>query len=258
MNRVENKLIMITGASAGFGEACARCFASYGARLVLWARREDRLRQLASEIEKQSGVSIRIDAVDVRDREQVLAAVERLRADDAVPDVLVNNAGLASGLDKLHEGDYEDWDRMIDTNVKGLLNVSREVIPHMVERNSGHVVNIGSIAGHIVYPKGNVYNATKFAVRALTEGMNIDLLGTKIRVSSVDPGAADTEFSLVRFHGDAERARTVYNGFDPLTAEDVADAVYYVVNAPQHVTISDLVILPTAQRNPYLIEREGR
>ena len=255
MNRLQDRHVLVTGASAGIGEACARCFASYGARLTLWARRDDRLDTLRSELEKQYGVSVVTAAVDVRDRDRVTAATRELTG---TPDILVNNAGLASGLDKIHEGDYEDWDRMIDTNVKGLLNVSRNLLPLMVERDSGHVINIGSIAGHIVYPKGNVYNATKFAVRAIAEAMNVDLFGTSIRVSSVDPGACDTEFSLVRFHGDGERAKTVYKGFEPLIAEDVADAVYYVANTPQHVTIADLVIMPTAQRNPYLIEREGR
>jgi len=172
------------------------------------------------------------------------------------PDILVNNAGLASGLSTIFEGDFDDWDRMIDTNVKGLLNVTRAVLPLMVERDSGHVVNIGSVAGRVAYPKGNVYNATKFAVRALNDAMNIDLVGTRIRVCTVDPGAADTEFSKVRFHGDGERARGVYKGFTPLSAGDVADAVMYVAGTPEHVNITDVVIMPTAQRNPYLLHRE--
>jgi NADP-dependent 3-hydroxy acid dehydrogenase YdfG len=257
MNRIRDKVILVTGASAGFGEACARACAARGARLVLWARRLDRLRTLARELESQHGVSVRVDAVDVRDRALVERSVRALVADGIVPDVLINNAGLAAGLDVLHEGDPDDWDRMIDTNVKGLLNVSRQVIPLMVERDRGHVVNIGSIAGHMVYPKGNVYNATKFAVRALSEGMNLDLAGTRVRVSSVDPGAADTEFSLVRFHGDEGRATAVYDGFEPLHAEDVADAVVFVINAPPHVNVTELVIMPTVQRNPYVLPRGG-
>jgi len=255
MNRLQDRHVLITGASAGIGEACARSFASYGTRLTLWARRKARLEALAAELEKQHGVSVATAVVDVRDRDVVAAAAREL---SSPPDVLVNNAGLASGLDRIHEGDYEDWDRMIDTNVKGLLNVSRNVMPLMVERDSGHVINIGSIAGHIVYPRGNVYNATKFAVRAIGEAMNIDLFGTNVRVSNVDPGACESEFSVVRFHGDDERAKAVYNGFEPLSPEDVADAVVYVANTPAHVTIADLVIMPTAQRNPYLIHREGR
>jgi len=253
MNRIQNKSILVTGASAGIGAACAKRLAADGARLVLWARRRDRLDEIKARLAAEFGVTIDVDAVDVRDRAAVGAAVERM---SAVPDVIVNNAGLAAGLDNLHEGDPDDWDRMIDTNIKGLLNVSRAILPAMVERNSGHVVNIGSIAGHVVYPKGNVYNATKFAVRALTEGMNIDLLGTKIRVSTVDPGACDTEFSLVRFHGDEKRASTVYDGFTPLSAEDVADAVAYVVSAPEHVNVAELILMPSAQRNPYLIQRD--
>jgi NADP-dependent 3-hydroxy acid dehydrogenase YdfG len=256
MNRVENRLALVTGASSGFGEACARGFAALGARLILWARRRDRLEALKGELESQHGATVRIDQVDVRDRERVLALGGELAAADQVPDILVNNAGLAAGLSNVQDGDFDDWDRMIDTNVKGLLNVTRAVLPGMVKRNSGHVVNIGSIAGHVAYPKGNVYNASKFAVRGLNEAMNIDLLETNIRVSSVDPGAADTEFSEVRFHGDRARADSVYDGFQPLSADDVADAVLYVVNTPDHVNITNLVIMPTAQRNPYLLRRE--
>ncbi|MEJ2722810.1 MAG: SDR family NAD(P)-dependent oxidoreductase, partial [bacterium] len=169
---------------------------------------------------------------------------------------LVNNAGLASGLSKFYEGDFEDWDKMIDTNINGLLNVSRCVAPLMVERDRGHIINIGSIAGHIVYPGGNVYNATKFAVHALNQAMAIDLAGTRIRVSSVDPGAVETEFSIVRFHGDDEKAKSVYEGYQPLTGGDVAEAVYFVSNAPDHVNVLNLVIMPTAQRSPYVLHRE--
>lgn len=256
-NRLKDKRVLITGASAGFGEACARAFAACGAQLELWARRMERLESLRSEIESRHHVTAGIRQVDVRDRAAVKAAVAELESRGWIADVLVNNAGLASGLDPIHEGDYEDWDAMIDTNLKGLLNVTREVLPAMVKRDAGHVINIGSVAGYIAYPKGNVYNATKFAVRGLTEAMSVDLFGTAVRVSSVDPGAADTEFSVVRFHGDDARARKVYEGFQPLTAEDVADAVIYVANAPAHVNVSKLVLMPTAQRNPYLIHRRS-
>ena len=254
MNRINGKTVLVTGASAGIGEACARKFAEQGARLILAARRLDRLEALASSLQKEHGVGVSCHELDVRERDSVKAFAAALEGSDI--DILINNAGLASGLAKLHEGDYDDWDRMIDTNVKGLLNVSREIIPRMVARDSGHIINIGSIAGHIVYPQGNVYNATKFAVKALSEGMNIDLVGTNVRVSSVDPGMADTEFSLVRFRGDADRAKTVYKGFDPLTGDDIAEAVVFVANAPQHVSIVDLVILPTAQRSPYVLHRD--
>jgi NADP-dependent 3-hydroxy acid dehydrogenase YdfG len=256
-NRLRGKNVVITGASAGFGEACARHFAAYGARLELWARRRDRLDRLKGELEDRHRETVSVRVVDVRDREGVRAAAAELRREAWIPDVLVNNAGLASGLDPVHEGSYEDWDAMIDTNLKGLLNVTREILPLMVERDQGHVINIGSVAGYMAYPKGNVYNATKFAVRGLTEAMAVDLFGTNVRVSSVDPGAADTEFSVVRFHGDDARARKVYDGFQPLSADDVADAVVYVANAPAHVNVSKLVLMPTAQRNPYLIHRKG-
>ena len=256
MNRIQGKVVVITGASAGIGAACARAFARHGAELILLARREDRLNQVADEIEQEHGKRPRTFVLDVRDRDGVVAFGEQLEADGVVPDVLLNNAGLSRGLAKLHEGSFEDWDEMIDTNVKGLLNVTRVILPMMVRRDRGHIVNIGSTAGHLVYPGGNVYNATKFAVRALNEAMNLDLLGTRIRVSSIDPGMVETEFSLVRFRGDKERAAAVYRGFQPLTAEDVADAVLYVVNAPEHVNVLD-GDLPTAQRNYLVDRREG-
>ncbi len=256
MNRITGKLILVTGASSGIGAACARRFAGEGANLVLWARRLERLERLGAELKERHGVTVRLAPVDVRDRATVNRAAAELVAAGQVPDVLVNNAGLASGLAKIHEGDPEDWDRMIDTNLKGLLNVSRAILPHMVARRRGHVVNIGSTAGHMTYPMGNVYSATKFGVRALTEGMNLDVAGTPIRVSAVDPGFVETEFSEVRFHGDRERAASVYQGFKALTADDVADAIAYVVNLPEHVNILDVILVPTAQRNVYVVDRE--
>jgi NADP-dependent 3-hydroxy acid dehydrogenase YdfG len=255
MNRMSGKTVMVTGASSGIGEACARLFASHGCNLVLAARRGDRLEKLRNYLEGEFDVTVLTHVLDVRDRQAVEAFASEVEAAIGCPDVLVNNAGLASGMSKLHDGDHDDWDRMIDTNIKGLLNVSRCIVPTMIERDSGHVINIGSIAGHIVYPMGNVYNATKFAVRALNEGMAIDLVGTNVRVSSVDPGAAETEFSEVRFHGDKDKAKTVYKGFKPLSGDDVAEAVYFVANAPSHVNVLDLVILPTAQRSPYVLHR---
>ena len=254
MNRIQGRRILITGASAGIGEACARLLAEDGADLVLWARRLERLQALAEELGR--GREVRIARVDVRDRAAVEEEAARLLTDSAVPDVLINNAGLASGLAHVQDGDPDDWDRMIDTNVRGLLHVSRALLPEMIRLGRGHVVNIGSTAGHMVYPKGNVYNATKYAVRALTEGMNLDLAGTPIKVSSVDPGFVHTEFSLVRFHGDRERADAVYQGFRPLAPADVAEAVRFVINSPEHVNVFDLVLLPTAQRNAYVLDRE--
>lgn len=212
---------------------------------------------LAAELADRHDIETHTAVLDVTDRSAVAQYVDDLVGEGLIPDVLVNNAGKAKGLDTLQEGDLDHWDEMIDTNVKGLLYVTRAVLPHMVARDSGHVINIGSIAGRWVYPKGAVYNATKFAVRALSEAMNIDLLGTQIRVSSVDPGLAETEFSEVRFDGDSDRAASVYSDTVPLTADDVADAVIYVANAPPHVDIFNLVMMPTVQRYPGYIERKG-
>jgi 3-hydroxy acid dehydrogenase / malonic semialdehyde reductase len=255
MNRLSGKRVLITGASAGIGESCARYFAAQGADLLLSARRLERVQEVAAAIEKDHGVKVHAHALDVTDRDAVNEYVFGLVAEELVPDILINNAGKAKGFDKLQDGSLDHWDEMIDTNVKGLLYVTRAVLPHMIERDSGHVINIGSIAGRWVYPKGAVYNATKYAVRALSEAMNIDLLGTKIRVSSVDPGLAETEFSEVRFDGDKERADSVYATTVPLTPDDVADAVLYVANAPEHVDIFNLVLMPTVQRYPGYIDR---
>ena len=256
MNRIKGKQVLITGASSGIGEACARRFAAAGANLFLTARREDRLGRLKKTLEKDHGGTVRVRRLDVRDRKAVEAFSAEVASEITAPDVLVNNAGLASGLGKFFEGDFEDWDKMIETNVTGLLNVSRFIVPLMVKRNEGHIVNIGSVAGHIVYPGGNVYNASKFAVRALTQAMSMDLVGTKIRVSSIDPGAVETEFSVVRFHGDENKANSVYKGFKPLTGGDIAEAVYFVVNLPEHVNVLEMVVMPTAQRSPFVLHRE--
>ena len=256
MNRIEGKLALITGASSGIGEACARRFARDGARLILWARRLDRLDRIADELETAHRVHVHVARVDVRDRDAVNAAATAIAEAGDVPDILINAAGLAAGMAKIHEGDPDDWDRMIDTNITGVLNVSRAILPMMVRQNRGHVVNIGSTAGHITYPSGNVYAATKFAIHGLTQGMNLDMAGTDVRVSTVDPGFVETEFSLVRFHGDAERAKKTYAGFQPLTGADVADAIAYVVNAPPHVNIAEMIMMPTAQRNIYVVHRE--
>jgi len=255
MNRIRGTTAIVTGATSGIGEACARLLASHGVHLVLAARREERLTRLARELERH-GVEVRTWVLDVRDREGVELFAAGVEAEGVVPYALVNNAGLARGLSTVQNGAVEDWEEMIDTNLKGLLYVSRAILPIMVREDRGHVVNIGSIAGHIVYPMGNVYNATKYGVRALTEGMSIDLVGTRVRVSSVDPGMVETEFSEVRFRGDRERASTVYRGVEPLTPEDVADAVLYVLNTPPHVNVLQMVIMPTAQRNPYVLHRE--
>jgi 3-hydroxy acid dehydrogenase / malonic semialdehyde reductase len=248
MNRIQGKLAIVTGASAGIGEACARELARRGADLILLARRGERLDELQHELHAEFGVNVRTRVFDVRVRAQSEALRDEMVAVGITPDILINNAGLARGMATLHEGDPDDWDEMIDTNVKGLLYVSRAILPLMVERNSGHVINIGSIAGRWVYPQGNVYNATKFAVYALNEGMNVDLAGTQVRVTSIDPGAVETEFSKVRFHGDEERADTVYKGYTPLSAEDVADSVCYALNVPEHWYVHQMMIMCTDQR----------
>ena len=244
---------LITGASSGIGEACAREFAEAGFGLVLAARRRDRLEALAAQLETEA-LTLELD---VRDRTAVERALAGLPKNLEAIDVLVNNAGLGRGLDKLHEGKVDGFDEMIDTNVKGLFYVSRQVIPGMVERGRGHIINIGSIAGHEVYAGGNVYCATKHAVDALTKGMRIDLVETPIRVSTVDPGLVQTEFSRVRFYGDEQRARQVYQGYKPLTPKDVAEAVVWIATRPPHVQIAEIVIFPAAQASAAIVHKSG-
>ncbi len=255
MNRIEGKTAVITGATSGIGKSCARQFAERGANLVLLARREERLEALRDEL-SETGVNVEVRVHDVRDRTLANELADDLKERGIAPDILLNNAGLGRGLGTIQEGDIEDWEEMIDTNVKGLLYMTRAILPLMVERDQGHVINIGSIAGLWVYPAGNVYNATKFAVHALNEAMSIDLVGTNVRVSSIDPGAVETEFSLVRFHGDEERAEKIYQGYTPLAPDDVADAVCYVANAPPHVDILQLVMMCTAQRSATVFHKE--
>ncbi|MCX6137623.1 MAG: SDR family oxidoreductase [Ignavibacteriales bacterium] len=256
MFSLKNKVVFVTGASSGIGAACARQFAALGAKLLLCARRADRLHALAAELKENHGTESFVFALDVRRCNDVTAAIDALPEAWKAISILLNNAGLARGLDNLHEGDAEDWDEMIDTNVKGLLYVSRAVIPLMVRRGEGHVINLGSIAGHLVYPKGNVYCATKFAVGALTQALRLDLNGSGIRVSSVDPGMVETEFSLVRFHGDEDRAAKTYQGLEPLTADDIAETVVYCATRPLHVNIQEVIIMPTAQASPYVLHRK--
>jgi len=250
------KIAMITGASAGIGEACAEVFAKNGYNLVLSARRYDRLDKLSKRLSNDYGILIQIMEVDVQNRKQVLDSWERLSEEWKHIDILINNAGLSLGLDPIYEGEIDDWDRMIDTNIKGLLYVSRAVIPGMKERGSGHIINIGSIAGKEVYPNGNVYCATKHAVDALSKSMRIELLPYSVKVSVLHPGAVETEFSVVRFKGDTNRAGKVYNGFDPLLANDIADAAWYVVSRPQHVNINEMLIMPTSQANSIFFNKE--
>ena len=246
------KIALITGASSGIGEATARKLASSGWDLILAARRYERLQKLAAQL-KCDWHLIRLD---VRQRSAVEEAIANLPERWKPIDLLVNNAGLSRHLLKVHEGDPEAWDEMIDTNVKGLLYVSRAVLPGMVSRGRGHVINIGSIAGHEVYPSGNVYCASKFAVDALTKGMMMDLVDTPIRVSTVDPGLVETEFSMVRFYGDSPRAEKVYQGLTPLTGDDVADTIEWIASRPDHVQIAQVVILPKSQAGAMVVHRK--
>ena len=253
--RLDGQVVFVTGASAGIGEACARAFAAEGCRLLLAARRIDRLEALAPELRAAGAPETRLVPLDVRDAGAVAGAVEALPAPWKEIEVLVNNAGLSRGLDKMHEGSLDDWNEMIDTNVKGLLHVDRAVVPLMVARGRGTVVHLGSIAGRQVYPSGNVYCASKFAVRALTEGLRLDLLGTGVRVASVDPGMVETEFSLVRFHGDAARASSVYRGMRPLLATDVAEVIVFVATRPPHVNLAEALVLPADQASAVNVHR---
>jgi NADP-dependent 3-hydroxy acid dehydrogenase YdfG len=252
MTSLKNKIVLITGASAGIGAACAKQFAAEGSQLVLLARRREKLEQLAAELDTET----HLVEIDIRRRKELTKALDSLPEEFAEIDILVNNAGMGRGLDKIHEGQVDGWEEMIDTNIKGLLYVSRAVLPGMVERGRGHVINIGSIAGHEVYPGGNVYCATKHAVNALTKGMRIDLVDTPIRVSTVDPGLVETEFSVVRFYGDEDRAQATYKGYKPLDAIDVADAAVWVANRPEHVQIAEVIIFPSAQASAAIVHKK--
>lgn len=255
MDYLKDRLVFITGASSGIGEACAKTFAREGSRLLLCARRLERLEALVARLKKEHGTRCHVFKLDVTQRSQVENALATLPKEWSEVDILVNNAGGAHGLDKFQEAKIEDWETMIDANVKGLLYVSRLVVPGMIVRGRGHVVNIGSIAGHVTYPGGAVYCGAKAAVRAISEGLKMDLTGTPIRVSSVDPGMVETEFSIVRFKGDKERARKVYEGLTPLTGDDIAEAVVWCASRPPHVNVSEILILPTAQSSPTLVHR---
>ncbi|WP_066383625.1 SDR family oxidoreductase [Anabaena sp. CA = ATCC 33047] len=255
MTNLKNQIVLITGASSGIGAACAKIFADAGAKLILAARRLEKLQQLVETLPVTSE-QIHLLQLDVRDRLAVESAISTLPPAWSNIDILINNAGLSRGLDKLHEGDFQDWEEMIDTNIKGLLYLTRYVVPGMVSRGRGHVVNIGSIAGHQTYPGGNVYCSTKAAVKAISEGLKQDLLGTPIRVTSVDPGMVETEFSNVRFHGDRERANKVYQGLTPLTADDVADVVFFCTTRSPHVNINEIILMPVDQASATLVHRQ--
>lgn len=252
---LEGKVVFVTGASAGIGAATARAFARLGVNLLLCARRLDKLHAMEPELRGLGAKDVFCFELDVRDRDEVEGTIQTLPDSWSRVDVLVNNAGLSRGLKKLYQDDVEDWEEMIDTNVKGLLYVTRTVVPGMVARGSGHVINLGSIAGHWAYPNGGVYCATKAAERFISDGLRLDLNGTRVRVSSVDPGLVQTEFSRVRFRGDEERAKKTYENVQPLTAEDIAETIVWVATRPAHVVIQNVVMTPTAQANAFVMTR---
>ncbi len=250
-----NKIVFVTGATSGIGLGCARKFAANGDKLILTGRNASRLSEISSELKAQ-GTEVVTLKFDVRDREAAQKAIESLPAEWTKIDVLVNNAGLALGLEPEYEGDFNDWDGMIDTNIKGLLTMTRLIVPGMIERNSGHIINIGSVAGDAAYAGGNVYCATKAAVKALSDGLRIDVANTSVRVTNLKPGLVETNFSNVRFHGDTDRAAKLYQGIKPLTGDDIADVAVYAANAPAHVQIAEVLILATHQASGSVIVRK--
>jgi 3-hydroxy acid dehydrogenase/malonic semialdehyde reductase len=252
---MSGKIVFITGATSGIGEATARLLAKNGFKLILCGRRKDRLEKLQGELSSQTETTIL--SFDVRNQPEVKAAIDSLPVKWKAVDVLINNAGNAHGLDPIQTGSLADWDAMIDINVKGLLYVSKEIIPGMTERKSGHIINLGSIAGKEVYPNGNVYCASKFAVDALTKGMRLDLNAFNIKVTSINPGLVETEFSLVRFKGDESKSSTVYKGIQPLKGEDIANIIYFTLTCGDHVVLADITVFPTAQASSTLVNRKG-
>ena len=250
-----NKIVFITGATSGIGLGCARKFAANGDKLILTGRNATRLSEISGELKAQGAQVVALQ-FDVRDREAAQEAIESLPAEWSKIDVLVNNAGLALGLEPEYEGDFSDWDGMIDTNIKGLLTMTRLIVPGMIERNSGHIINIGSVAGDAAYAGGNVYCATKAAVKALSDGLRIDVASTAVRVTNLKPGLVETNFSNVRFHGDTDRAAKLYQGIKPLTGDDIADVAVYAANAPAHVQIAEVLILATHQASGSVIVRK--
>ena len=258
MSQLKNKIVFITGASSGIGKACAELFAKEKANLILSARRNERLKTLSKKLEASHGIKVKCLKLDVRDYNQVEDVINSLDGKWKKIDILINNAGLSRGLDKIYEGKKEDWDEMIDTNVKGLAYVTRHVVPFMVKRKKGHVINIGSTAGHEVYPNGNIYAATKFAVKALSQSTRLDVLDKGIKVTSIDPGMVETEFSLVRFRGDNERAKSVYKGLKPLSPKDVAEAVLFCATRPTDVNINQIILTPLAQASSTQVYRKEK
>ena len=250
-------IALITGVTSGIGKASAEIFAKSGYDLIITGRRKDRLNSLSKELQKKFKVKVLTLNFDVRSNKEVVKNISSLKSDWKKIDVLINNAGLASGLGPIQEGDIEDWEKMIDTNVKGLLYVTRQIAPMMIKNGKGHIINVASLAGKQAYPKGNVYCATKFAVDALSQSMRIDMLEHGIRVTNIAPGLVETEFSIVRYHGNTERAKSTYANIKPLTADDIAEIIFWTASRPAHVNINDVVITPTAQANAYLVHRKN-
>jgi len=250
MNFLKNKVALITGATSGIGKACAKKLNEYDVNLVLIGRDEEKLKKLKEEFPN----SLTFKA-DVRDKKEIQKVIEEILKITQI-DILINNAGLALGLESIDEGNEEDWDTMIDTNIKGVLYVTKPIFKHMKQRNEGHIVNLGSVAGKMAYPGGNVYCATKAALHSLNESLNIDAYGTNIRVTNIAPGAVETDFSNVRFKGDKKRANKVYEGYTPLKAEDIADIIVCALNMPPHVNIQNIDVMPTNQRNPYMLYKD--
>jgi NADP-dependent 3-hydroxy acid dehydrogenase YdfG len=250
-----NKTILITGASSGIGEGCARKFASQGARLILNSRSADKLTALAEELKEKYDAECYVMPFDVCNRESAAAALNALPQEWKSIDVLVNNAGLAIGVDKEYEGNLDEWDVVIDTNVKALLSMTRLVVPGMIERGRGHIINIGSIAGDAAYPGGSVYCATKAAVKALSDGLRIDLVDTPLRVTNIKPGLVETNFSVVRFRGDKQKADNVYRGIKPLNGDDIAEVVYFAASAPEHMQVAEILVMPTYQATGTIVSK---
>lgn len=253
---LKHKTVLVTGASAGIGRACAILFADAGARVIILARREEKLKELANELLNVHGAEVLSIECDIQQRHRLKQIFEAMPESWKNVDILINNAGLAQGFDKIHQANIDDWEIMIDTNIKGLLYTTRFFLPGMVERASGMIINIASIAGRMVYPSGNVYCATKFAVKALSEAMAIDLNATGVRICNIDPGLVETEFAQVRFHGDMKRAAEVYKGYTPLTSYDVAEIALFAATRPPHVMIQDISVTPTDQANTYIVNRQ--
>ena len=251
-----NKIVLITGASSGIGEGCARKFASHGAKLILNSRSADKLYDLAEELKELYGTESYVMPFDVCDRKIAELCLESLPAEWKSIDILINNAGLALGVDKEYEGDMDEWEVVIDTNFKGLLSMTRLVVPGMVARGKGHIINIGSIAGDAAYPGGSVYCATKAAVKALSDGLRIDLVDTPLRVTNIKPGLVETNFSVVRFRGDQERADNVYKGIDSLTGEDIAEVAYFAASAPDHIQVAEVLVMPTNQATGTIVYKK--